>query len=152
VSLKLDHVGHVVKNLDEARKFYEEKLGLTPKLVINHPQFDSKMIFYPFANIELELIQPSTTRQGYASRCLKERGEGIFHLSFVPDDYDAEVKVWREKGFIMEEIVSEEVRGSVRLAFLKPEETYGLLIEFVDATNLSGPPPINDVDLTDTDT
>jgi catechol 2,3-dioxygenase-like lactoylglutathione lyase family enzyme len=137
MSLKLDHVGHVVENLEEARKLYEDKLGLVPKLVMTHPQFDSKMAFYPFANIELELIQPSTMPEDYARRCLKERGEGIFHLSFTPDDYDAEVKTWREKGFTVEEIVAEEVRGKVRLAFLRPEETHGLWIEFVDATNLS---------------
>ncbi len=140
MSLKLDHVGHVVKNLDEARKFYEEKLGLTPKLIMNHPEFGSQMVFYPFADTEVELIQPGTMPGDYAARCLKERGEGIFHLSFVPDDYDAEVKAWREKGFTVEEIAAQETRGPVRLAFLKPEETHGLWIEFVDATNLSGPP------------
>jgi len=140
MSLKLDHVGHVVENLDEARKFYEEKLGLAPKLTMSHPQFESKMVFYPFADIEIELIQPSMMPEDYARQCLKERGEGIFHLSFVPDDYDAEVKAWREKGFTVEEIAAEEVRGPVRLAFLKPEETHGLWIEFVDATNLSSPP------------
>jgi methylmalonyl-CoA/ethylmalonyl-CoA epimerase len=141
MSLKLDHVGHVVEDLEEARKFYEKKLGLVPKLVMKHPQFESKMVFYPFANMELELIQPSNRPEDYARRCLKERGEGIFHLSFVPDDYDAEVKAWREKGFTVEEIVAEEPRGPVRLAFLKPEETHGLWIEFVDVTNLSGPLP-----------
>jgi catechol 2,3-dioxygenase-like lactoylglutathione lyase family enzyme len=137
MSLKLDHVGHVVHDLEESRKLYEDRLGLVPKRVMIHPKFDSKMAFYPFANIELELIQPSTMPEDYARRCLNERGEGIFHLSFVPDDYDAEVKAWREKGFTVEEIVAEEVRGPIRLAFLKPEETHGLWIEFVDATNLS---------------
>lgn len=140
MSLKLDHVGHVVKNLDEARKLYEEKLGLAPKLIMNHPQFGSPMIFYPFANIELELIEPSNAPEDYAGRCLKERGEGVFHLSFVPDDYEVEVKTWKEKGFTIEEIVAEEARGPVKLAFLRPEETHGLWIEFVDATNLSGSP------------
>jgi catechol 2,3-dioxygenase-like lactoylglutathione lyase family enzyme len=131
MSLKLDHVGHVVENLDEARKFYENKLGLVPKLVMNHPQFESRMVFYPFADIELELIQPSKMPEDYARQCLNERGEGIFHLSFVPDDYDAEVKAWKEKGFSVEEVAVEDPRGPVRLAFLKPEETHGLWIEFV---------------------
>ena len=140
MSLKLDHVGHVVKNLDEARMLYEDKLGLTPKLIMNHPQFGSQMVFYPFANIEIELIQPSNMPADYAGQCLEKRGEGVFHLSFVPDDYEAEVEAWRQKGFTVEEITVEETRGPVRLAFLKPEETCGLWIEFVDTTNLSGPP------------
>jgi methylmalonyl-CoA/ethylmalonyl-CoA epimerase len=140
MSLKLDHVGHVVHNIDEARKFYEEKLGLAPKVTMNNPQFGSQMIFYPFANIELELIEPGNMPGDFADRCLRERGEGIFHLSFVPEDYDAEVKAWRAKGFTVEEVEGKEPRGTVRLAFLKPEETHGLWIEFIDTSKLCDPP------------
>jgi catechol 2,3-dioxygenase-like lactoylglutathione lyase family enzyme len=134
MSLKLDHVGHVVNNIAEARKLYEEQLGLVPRIAMDHPVFGARMIFYPFANIEIELIQPSNIPDDFARRCLNERGEGIFHLSFVPDNYDAEVKALREKGFAVEEIIIDEpTRKPARLAFLKPEETHGLWIELVDS-------------------
>jgi methylmalonyl-CoA/ethylmalonyl-CoA epimerase len=140
MSLKLDHVGHVVHNIDEARKFYEDKLGLAPKVIMNHPQFGSRMIFYPFANIELELIQPGNIPGDFAGRCLRERGEGIFHLSLIPDDYDAEVKALREKGFTVDWIAGDSPQGPVRLAFLRPEEAHGLWIEYIDTSKLSGSP------------
>ena len=139
MSMKLHHVGHVVKNLDKARKLYENKLGLTPNRVMKHPLFGAQMVFYPFAGIEIELIKPSGVAGDYAARCLKERGEGIFHLSFAVDNYDAEVKAWREKGFTVEELAVEETGGTIKLAFLKPEEVHGLWIEFFGA-NLAGSP------------
>ena len=140
MSLKLDHVGHVVHNIEEARKLYEEKLGLAPKVTMRHPISGSQMIFYPYAGIEIELIQPADMPEDFARRCLDERGEGIFHLSFVPDDYDAEVKAWRDKGFTVDEVTAEEPRGPIKLAFLKPEEVHGLWIEFIDTSKLSGSP------------
>jgi catechol 2,3-dioxygenase-like lactoylglutathione lyase family enzyme len=140
MSLKLDHVGHVVHNIDEARKLYEDKLGLVPKVIMNHPISGSQMIFYPYAGIEIELIQPGNMPEDFARQCLAERGEGVFHLSFVPDDYDAEVKAWREKGFTVEEFPIQDPKGPVTLAFLKPEEVHGLWIEFIDTSKLPGPP------------
>ena len=138
MSLKLDHVGHVVHNIEEARKLYEEKLGLSPKTIMKHPVSGSQMIFYPYAGIEIELIQPAEIPDDFARKCLDKRGEGVFHLSFVPDDYDAEVKALRDKGFTLDEIAFEEPRGPARLAFLRPEETHGLWVELLDDSKLTG--------------
>ena len=74
MSLKLDHIGHVVENLEEARKLYEDRLGLVPKLIMSHPQFESKMVFYPFADIEMELIQPSRMPEDYAKTVPERTG------------------------------------------------------------------------------
>jgi len=137
MSLKLDHVGHVVHNIAEARKFYEDTLGLVARTTMNHPVSGSQMIFYPFAGMEIELIQPADVPEDVARQCLDQRGEGIFHLSFVPDDYDAEVRSWRGKGLSVMEVAFQSPEGPVRLAFLKPEEIHGLWIEFIDTSRLS---------------
>jgi methylmalonyl-CoA/ethylmalonyl-CoA epimerase len=128
---KLDHIGHVVNNFNEALEMYRNKFGLTPNRIIEFPEFGSRMAFFPFGDIEIELIQPGGRRGDPAAICLKERGEGLFHLSFRIDDYDAEVKKWREKGFRVEEYSHSNAGHNVRLAFLTPEETRGLWIEFI---------------------
>lgn len=128
---KLDHIGHVVKNFDEALEFYKKKFDLEPNRVIELSEFGSRMAFFPLGDIEIELIQPGGRRGDPAAICLKERGEGVFHLSFRTDDYDAEVKKWREKGFKVEEYSHSIPGQNVRLAFLSPEETKGLWIEFL---------------------
>ena len=128
---KLDHIGHVVNNFNEALELYRNKFGLTPIRTIEFAEFGSRMAFFPLGDIEIELIQPGGRRGDPAAICLKERGEGLFHLSFRIDDYDAEVKKWREKGFKVEEYSHSIPRHKVRLAFLNPEETKGLWIEFI---------------------
>lgn len=132
---KLDHVGHVVKNLDEGMKLYK-KLGLTPSEggIIEFAEFGSRMVFYPFSDITIELIEPGGLGGDPAARCLKERGEGLFHLSIRTDDYDTEVKTLKEKGFTVEEYAHSRPGHTTRLAFLAPEETLGLWIEFIDTT------------------
>jgi hypothetical protein len=65
---------------------------------------------------------------------LKERGEGIFHISIKIDkydNYDKEVKKWREKGFTVNEYTHSKGDNIVKLAFLSPDETMGLWIEFI---------------------
>ncbi len=136
MSVRLDHIGHVVHDIDDARKLYETALGLVPSLVMSHPITGAQMIFYPYAGIEIELIQPGDMPEDVARQCLDRRGEGFFHLSLVPDDYDAEIGTWRARGFTVAEFAIEEPRGPIRLAFLQPEEVHGLWIEFIDTSKL----------------
>ncbi|MBN1368554.1 MAG: VOC family protein [Dehalococcoidales bacterium] len=131
MTVKLDHIGHIVRDFDSAMNFYKNKLGLEPNKLLEFSEFGSKMAFFNFAGIEIELIDPGISEKGPAARCLKERGEGIFHLSFRADDYDTEVKQWKDKGFMVEEFTNIEGDNRARLAFLKPEETFGLYIEFL---------------------
>jgi len=131
MSLKLDHVGHVVKDFDAALKFYSEKLGITPDHTMEFPEFGSRMAFFPFAGTQIELIMPGGGGKDPASRCLSERGEGVFHLSLRVDDFDAEVQKWKDKGFTVDEFCNESGDIRARLAFLRPEETFGLYIEFI---------------------
>jgi methylmalonyl-CoA epimerase len=128
---KLDHIGHVVKNLDEAIDLYKNKFGLTPRQIVEFPEFGSKMAFFPFGDIEIEVIQPGGKGKDPASRCLKARGEGIFHLSLRVDDYDAEIKNWKAQGFTVEEYTHSRDGHTAHLAFLVPEETKGLWIEII---------------------
>ncbi len=127
---ELDHVGHVVKDLDAAMDVYE-KLGLTPSRQLAFPEMGSRMVFYPLGEIELELIQPGGQGADPAARCLRERGEGVFHLSMRVKDYDKEVSALKEKGFTVLEYTHETPEKTVRLAFLEPTEVNGLWIEFM---------------------
>jgi len=134
MSYKIDHVGHVVRNLEEGMKLYE-RLGLIQGKRLEFPEFGARMVFYPFAGIDIELIEPGGLKGDPAARCLEERGEGLFHISILTDDLDAEMKALREKGFTVDEYthVQPESELPVRLAFLSPEETNGLWIEFMQA-------------------
>jgi catechol 2,3-dioxygenase-like lactoylglutathione lyase family enzyme len=131
---KIDHLGHVVKDFDKAMDLYKNKFGLTPKRVMEFPEFGSRMAFFPFGDIELEVIKPGGGGDDPAARCLKERGEGIFHISIKIDsqeNYDKEMKKWRDNGFTVNEYTHSKEGHMVKLAFLSPSETMGLWIEFI---------------------
>ncbi len=128
---KIDHVGHVVNDFEDAMDLYQNKFGLTPRRVMDgkNTRFGSRAAFFPFADIEIELIQPGGLGGDPAARCLKERGEGVFHISFSVEDIDAEINDWRKKGFTVTEY--SQPGDKVRIAFLAPEEIKGLWVEFI---------------------
>jgi methylmalonyl-CoA/ethylmalonyl-CoA epimerase len=131
MSLKLDHIGHVVKDYDAALDFYKNAFGVDPEFTLEFKNLHSKMAFFSYGGTIIEMIKPGSGENDPAARCLKERGEGVFHLSFRVDDYEAEVKKWKDKGFTVDEMVNEANGVRARLAFLRPEEMFGLYIELI---------------------
>lgn len=131
---KIDHIGHVVSDFDKAMDLYKNKFGLKLKRTMDFKEFGSRMAFFSFGDIEIEVINPGGIGDDPAARCLKERGEGVFHISIKIDDFDSyekEVKKWKEKGFTVKEYTHSKEGKTVKLALLSPDETMGLWIEFI---------------------
>jgi methylmalonyl-CoA epimerase len=136
---KLDHVGVVVNNIDEALKLYTKMLGVTPwdKGIVKIPEKGLQLVLLGIGDSFIELIEPSGS-QSREARFLKERGEGLFHLSIFTESFDLEVERLKGKGFPVEE---EEIKTlfpgyNVRLAWLPPRDTRGVWIELVDSASL----------------
>jgi methylmalonyl-CoA/ethylmalonyl-CoA epimerase len=137
---RLDHVGIIVNNMDEALKSYTNILGLPPldKGIIRLPDKEGvQLVLLRIGDNFIELIQP-TNFQNREGRFLRERGEGLFHLSIFTESFDAEVKALKEKGFAVEE---EEIKTlfpgyTLRLAWLPPKDTQGVWIELVDSASV----------------
>ena len=82
---RIDHVGIVVQNLDDALATYRDALGcaLLQRLAI--PEQNVEAAFLDTGNGTIELIAPTDTESGTA-RFLQNRGEGTHHICFeVPD-------------------------------------------------------------------
>lgn len=132
MSLTLHHVGHIVSNLEEGIAFYQDKFGAgAPVQMIDVPLWGARMAMLPFAGSVIEIIEPGGLNGDPAGRCRDQRGEGPFQFAFFCDDYDAEIAALRNKGFTPEEVT---VPGEppLRLAFLPPEQTHGMWMEFID--------------------
>ena len=107
---KLDHVGVVVKDLQEAIKFYEV-LGIGP-FVANPSEraTNRKIRGKPAENvkvkgacaqmgpIQFELMQP-VEGESVQKEFMQRRVEGINHISFLVDDIDGKVAELEAKGF-----------------------------------------------------
>jgi methylmalonyl-CoA/ethylmalonyl-CoA epimerase len=131
----LDHIGIVVKDMDEALSRYQNMLGL--KLikigVIEDKKIGLKLGLLPIGDKFIELIQPVDPEHRCA-KFLKEHGEGLFHLSIFVEDYEKEVSELRKKGYkVTEEVGELGPEKTINLAWLLPDTTGGPHIEIVDA-------------------
>ena len=86
---KLDHVGIIVKNLDEALKLYSDIFGLNSSdmNIVSIKDAGIRIVLLPIGDNSIELIEPSGTKSRFAQH-LRERGEGLFHLSIFTEDFD----------------------------------------------------------------
>jgi methylmalonyl-CoA/ethylmalonyl-CoA epimerase len=142
MTCKLDHVGIVVKDIAGAVRLYNDILGATPwsKGIIELKSDGLLQTQVRVGDNFLEFFEPTGTRGGaesHPARCLREKGEGLFHLTFFVDDFDKRIADLKKKGFTPEEteVAGEILPGAkVKIAFLHPEETRGVWIEFVDAS------------------
>jgi methylmalonyl-CoA epimerase len=78
-------------------------------------------------DIEIELIQPTTSDSGVA-KFIEKKGEGIHHISFEVDDVDKELESMATKGI---ELIDKQGRKGMagKIGFLHPRSARGVLIE-----------------------
>lgn len=127
--LKVDHIGIAVKNLEEAKKFYVEKLGMThlPEDEIVDQQ-KVKVSFFPCGDSEIELLE-STAPDGPIAKFIEQKGEGIQHIALRVDNIEAALSDLKEQGV---RLIDEKPRygaGGASIAFVHPKATGGILLE-----------------------
>ena len=96
MSKNIDHVGVVVKDVDEAASLYHKMLGLEPwgMGVKEDKENGVRLLSLPIGDTFIELIQPTSSENRFA-RFLKERGGGLFHLCIFVEDFDNEINNFR---------------------------------------------------------
>ena len=125
---QIAHIGIVVKDLDQARNFYNSVLELDASPPIEEAEFRVSMI--QVGDAKLELLAP-VGNEGAVAKFLEKRGEGIHHICLEVDDIDAALESLTTQGA---ELVDKTPRTGVegKIAFIHPRSTYGTLIELVE--------------------
>ncbi|MBI4287333.1 MAG: VOC family protein [Chloroflexi bacterium] len=127
---RFSHFGHAVKSIDEVLPIYEKLWGLRPSSRTSFPEDFTENALIPIGQNYIELLQP-TSEKGALARFIKERGEGMYHLSWVVDDVAKEIKSLRSKGAQVAETPPQTNLVTAR-GWIHPRSTMGLLIELVD--------------------
>jgi methylmalonyl-CoA/ethylmalonyl-CoA epimerase len=126
---RISHVGVAVKNLQETLKFFEQILDLKPSKKVETPMM--KAAFIHIGDGEIELLEP-TDPQLPLAKFIAEKGEGLHHISFQVKDIEDAIKEIKKRGIrVIDEKPKIGVHG-VNIAFLNPESTKGILIEFCE--------------------
>ena len=126
--LKVDHIGIAVKNLEEAKKFYTETLGIAALGEETVEEQKVKVCFIPCGDSELELLE-STSPEGPIAKYIEKNGEGIQHVALRVDNIENALADLKEKGV---RLIDEKLRygaGGASIAFIHPKATGGILLE-----------------------
>ncbi len=134
---RIDHVGVVVKNLDEALDLYVNTLGFTASEILVAEKGERfRTVMVSLGNVTFELIEPLDAKGGIRS-FLETKGEGIHHVSLEVDDIREELSALGAKGirFLMKE--PEQVMGTL-VTFVHPKSTRGVLMEVLQRVGEGG--------------
>jgi methylmalonyl-CoA/ethylmalonyl-CoA epimerase len=127
---RVDHLGVIVADLDDAVRSFTKHLGLT----LDHTERygdELDIAFLPCGGTLVELIKPRA-EVGSNADYLKEHGPGIQHVAFEVDDLEAALEELNERG--VEALGDAPVPGAggMRIAFLDPRAFGGILVELCE--------------------
>ena len=91
--MKIDHLGIVVRDMQQALAVYETALDLPLKEVVEVPDQKVIVAFLPLGESNIELVQPTSDDTGIA-KYLEKRGEGIHHIAFEVENIFNEIIVY----------------------------------------------------------
>ncbi len=127
-TLKVDHIGIAVNNLDETLKFYTEILGLECQGTEVVEEQKVRVAFLPVGDTEVELLE-STDPEGPIARFIEKNGEGVQHIAFRVDNIEEAIAHMQEKGMKMIDEKPRYGAGGAKIAFVHPKGTSRVLVE-----------------------
>ena len=127
-TLRVDHIGIAVKDLEAAKKFYTDVLGMTAMGEEVVEEQKVKVCFIPCGDSEIELLE-STSPDGPIAKFIEKNGEGIQHIAIRVDDINAALADLKEKGVRLIDQTPRYGAGDASIAYIHPKATGGVLLE-----------------------
>lgn len=125
----IEHIGIAVSKLDEAIAYYENVLGLTCYEIEEVKDQKVKTAFFMVGDTKIELLE-STDPEGPIGKFIEKKGPGLHHIAFAMEEVGEALKDAEEKGV---RLIDKEARNGaegMRIGFLHPKSTFGVLTEF----------------------
>lgn len=127
----LNHVGIAVRSIDQQRTFYEQELGAQFECIEDVPSQKVRVAFFKINDLRLELLEPTDPASPVQS-FLDKRGEGLHHLAFTVDDINARIAELKQSGLRMIDDVPRPGAHHMKIAFIHPKSTFGVLTELCE--------------------
>ncbi len=125
---KIEHIGIAVNNLEESFEQFQKIFNITDFHSEVVEEQKVKIISFLVGDVRIELTAP-TDEDSAIEKFLNKRGVGIHHIAFKTDDLKNELDRLKQSGVIL--VNEEPVAGAhnMKIAFLHPKSTNGVLIE-----------------------
>jgi methylmalonyl-CoA/ethylmalonyl-CoA epimerase len=134
---RIDHVGIAVRDLDEAIRVYESRLGLRSTARERLEQEGIEIAMIPIGESRIELITPLRP-DSKVEKFLQDRGEAVHHVAYATDDVAASLKQAGAAGAQLLDEGSRPGAHGTRIGFVHPRSVCGVLTEFVEADGQPG--------------
>ena len=124
---RVDHIGILVSNLNEAIELYEDCFSAEVDKIETLSERGVKAAILSLAQgANLELLEPLPGSN--MAKVLEKRGEGLHHITFEVDDVDREIGRLSERGI---ELIDKKARPGLEgmVAFVHPKSLRGVLVE-----------------------
>ena len=129
--LVLDHVAVATRSIKAAVKLYRDALG-GEYLMGGDVNGEWRWIQFRYPDGgKVELLEPLA--EGFLSRFLDKRGEGLHHITFKTDDIEAAIEQVRAQGYELVDVDLSDARW--KEAFLRPSGAHGTLIQIAQSSD-----------------
>ncbi len=127
----LHHVGIAVRSIEAQRVFYESVLGADFQGMEEVPDQGVRVAFFRVGTTLVELLEPTSDASPIQSFLVK-RGEGLHHLAYTVDSLEVQIAELERQGIRMIDRVPRPGAHGMRIAFLHPHSTGGVLTELCE--------------------
>lgn len=126
----LNHIGIVVKNIDDTVRLLSRAFGAEELKRKTFADLGQTSAIIQIGNFRVELMEPYGD-EGVVPNFLKKRGEGLHHISVITDDIDAEDEHLAKNGV---NVMGKAPKGikTDRVMFTHPKQTKGIVFEIVE--------------------
>ncbi len=129
---RIDHIGVLVGDLDEAVALYSERLGMPVEHRETVAEQGVEAVLLGVGVNHVELLRPLSPDTA-VGKYLERNGPGMHHVAYSTDDIESALDSVRAAGLrLIDESPRAGIRGS-SVAFLHPKSTGGVLTELVQA-------------------
>ena len=125
---KINHIGIAVQSIAATLPFYRDSLGMVcvGEEVVAEQQV--KVAMLAIGEAKIELLEP-TSADSPVAKFLEKSGQGIHHIAYEVADIEAAIAALLADGARMIDAAPRVGAHGVRIAFVHPKSSHGVLTE-----------------------
>lgn len=128
---RIEHVGIVVRDVDQSRRLWEDCFGIKLGEVETNPSRPVKLALYPVGESMVELIAGTSPESRHAKMVAEGKG-GLNHICFEVENIDEALAELKAKGIPLLDETPRIGHAGCRIAFIDPKATENCLIELAE--------------------